>query len=264
MSQNDLHTALPKHIAIIMDGNGRWAERRGQPRAMGHEQGVQAIEKLLTVAIEHKISILTLFAFGVENWGRPQEEVAFLMSLFSQNVEAQADRLLKHNIRLRVIGDLTSIDPLLCQKIQHTERLTADNTALTLMMAFNYSGRWDIVQAAKKMACEVAEGCLDPHSISEDSFAQYLSFADLPEPDLFIRTSGEQRISNFLLWQLAYTELYFTETLWPDFDRATFEDALLAYSKRQRRYGLTSQQFLPSHTEKDHGERQTATKPSTT
>ncbi|MDF3055174.1 MAG: pyrophosphate synthase [Gammaproteobacteria bacterium] len=233
----------PNHIAIIMDGNGRWAERRGHPRAIGHEQGVKAIEKLLTAAIERKISVLTLFAFGVENWGRPQEEVTFLMTLFAQTIKDQAEHLLKHNIKLRVIGDLTPVDLDLQKRIREVEDLTANNTALTLVMAFNYSGRWDIVQATIKIAHEVAQGLLEPNDISDKFFAAYLSIADLPEPDLFIRTSGEQRISNFLLWQLAYTELYFTEVLWPDFDEMILDDALRAYSKRQRRYGLTSKQL---------------------
>ncbi len=247
MHQNSASSgSLPKHIAIIMDGNGRWAERRGEPRAAGHEQGVKAIEKLLAAAIEKKIPVLTLFAFGVENWGRPQEEVDFLMALFAQSIKDQAEHLLKNNIKLRVIGDLTSVDPALQARIHEVETLTINNTALTLVMAFNYSGRWDIMQATLEIAHQVAKGALNPSEISEKFFATYLSTADLPEPDLFIRTSGEQRISNFLLWQLTYTELYFTEVLWPDFDETTLDDALQAYAKRQRRYGLTSKQLQDS------------------
>lgn len=242
MSQNTSNL-LPKHIAIIMDGNGRWAEHRGKPRTAGHEEGVKAIEKLLNAVIKKKISILTLFVFGVENWKRPKEEVSLLMSLFSQSIRDQAGHLIKNNIKLRVIGDLTPIEDSLQEKIREVEALTINNTALTLVMAFNYSGQWDILQATKKIARKVVAGELNLEDVSDKIFTSCLSTCDLPEPDLFIRTSGEQRISNFLLWQLAYTELYFTDVLWPDFNELVLDAALDAYSKRHRRYGLTSQQL---------------------
>lgn len=233
---------LPQHIAIIMDGNGRWAERRGYPRAIGHEEGVNAIEKIVKAVMEKKIPVLTLFAFGIENWKRPKDEVNFLMELFAKTLNSQVESFLKNNIKLHVIGDLTPIEPALQKKIRDVEKLTSDNSALTLIIAFNYSGRWDILQATQKIAHKITAGELEPHTISYEHIQSVISLAEFPEPDLFIRSSGEQRISNFLLWQLAYTELYFTEVLWPDFDGQVLEDALQAFSKRQRRYGLTRQQ----------------------
>lgn len=234
---------LPKHIAIIMDGNGRWAQARHQPRLVGHEAGVDAIEKVIKSAINHHIPVLTLFAFGIENWGRPASEVNFLMQLFVKNLETQVPQFQENQIRLRVIGDRTRIDADLCDKITQVEALTAHHQRLTLSIAFNYSGRWDILQATQRLANQVAAGELTANDISYHHIQQALCLSDLPEPDLFIRTSGEQRLSNFLLWQCAYTELYFTDTLWPDFDEASFKDALQAFATRQRRYGLTGQQI---------------------
>lgn len=242
MTSPPLALVLPKHVAIIMDGNGRWAEARQLPRLAGHEAGVEALEKVIKAAIAHKIAVLTLFAFGIENWGRPKAEVDFLMELFVRNLESQLPRFQENNIQLRVIGDRTRIDDSLSQKIQTVESVTADNRALVLVIAFNYSGRWDILQATQQLAAQAARGELSAEKISYQQLQQALSLADLPEPDLFIRTSGEQRLSNFLLWQLAYTELYFTDVLWPDFDADTFEHALQDFASRQRRYGLTGQQ----------------------
>lgn len=235
--------SLPQHIAIIMDGNGRWAERRRLPRMAGHKAGVKAIEKVLKAVMEKKIRILTLFAFGIENWGRPAAEVNSLMELFIQNLETQAEHFIKNNIRLRVIGDSARIDTVLLDKIHAIQASTEHHSGLTLVIAFNYSGRWDIVQAVQKLCTRVEQQQCVAADISYEQVQSALSLADLPDPDLFIRTSGEQRISNFLLWQLAYTELYFTETLWPDFDADSLDEALRVYSSRQRRYGLTRQQI---------------------
>jgi undecaprenyl diphosphate synthase len=234
---------LPQHVAIIMDGNGRWAQARQLPRLAGHEAGVEAIEKIIKSAIEHKIKILTLFAFGIENWQRPASEVKFLMALFVKNLQTQIPHFLENQIQLRVIGDRTGIDAASRKEIQRVESLTAENKRLILVIAFNYSGRWDIVQATQKLCLAVQMGQLNPEQISYPQLQDAMCLADLPEPDLFIRTSGEQRLSNFLLWQLAYTELYFTHTFWPDFDDAAFQEALQAFAARQRRYGLTGQQL---------------------
>lgn len=240
----DTRIQLPKHVAIIMDGNGRWAEARQLPRLAGHEAGVTAIEKTIKAAIHHQVPVLTLFAFGIENWQRPDAEVNFLMQLFVQNLETQASQFQENNIRLRVIGDRTRISEQMRDKIAEVESLTRHNQRLTLVIAFNYSGRWDILQATQKLSAKVASGKLNAEDISYYHLQNALSMADLPEPDLFIRTSGEQRLSNFLLWQLAYTELYFTDVLWPDFDSAVFAQALQAFALRQRRYGLTAQQLV--------------------
>lgn len=233
---------LPQHVAIIMDGNGRWAQQRQLPRIAGHEEGVKTVEKIIKQAMQSQIKILTLFAFGIENWGRPQEEVDFLMQLFVKNLETQAEHFIKNNIQLRVIGDASRIADQLQKKIKTIEATTSRNDGLILVIAFNYSGRWDILQASKKLALKVQQQHMQAEEINYENFAAELCLADLPEPDLFIRTSGEQRISNFLLWQLAYTELYFSEVLWPDFAEVDFEEALHRYSLRQRRYGVLPQE----------------------
>ncbi len=233
----------PQHVAIIMDGNGRWARARHLPRLAGHEAGVKVIEKIIQAAIEHHIPVLTLFAFGIENWGRPAAEVNFLMKLFLKNLETQIPKFQENHIRLRVIGDRSRISETLQHKIAQVEALTANNNQLTLVIAFNYSGRWDILQATQKIALDVAAGKLAATNISYQHIQQALCMADLPEPDLFIRPGGEQRLSNFLLWQTAYSELYFTDILWPDFDAAAFAAALQAFATRQRRYGLTEDQL---------------------
>ncbi len=237
------HPTLPKHIAIIMDGNGRWAQARHLPRLAGHEAGVQTIEKIIKAAIQQKIPVLTLFAFGIENWKRPASEVKFLMELFIKNLKTQVPHFIENDIKLRVIGEREGIDDNSIQEIERVEALTAHHKQLTLVIAFNYSGRWDIVQATQKLCMEVQAGMLNPEDISYAQLHNAMCLSDLPEPDLFIRTSGEQRVSNFMLWQLAYTEFYFTDTFWPDFDGAAFEVALQAFAARQRRYGLTGQQL---------------------
>lgn len=234
----------PRHIAIIMDGNGRWAIQRHLPRIAGHRRGADAVRNVVEACIRHQIPYLTLFAFSSENWRRPYTEVKLLMSLFRQMLEREAKRLDANKIRLRVIGDRAAFDAELQALIAAAEKLTYRNETLTLSIAANYGGRWDILQAVRKLAREAANGILQPEEITEKLLGRGLSLHELPEPDLFIRTGGEQRISNFLLWQLAYTELYFTDTLWPDFDTAAFEQALSAYAKRQRRFGRIESQLV--------------------
>jgi len=229
---------VPRHIAIIMDGNGRWAKRRLMPRVAGHRKGVEALRGVVRACAERGVSHLTVFAFSSENWRRPQEEVTLLMELFMRALENEVARLHQNNIRFRVIGDLSGFSGRIQGLIRDAEALTCDNTRLTFTVAANYGGRWDVVQAVKKlMAAGVSADALD-----EAALAQQLSMAEAPEPDLFIRTGGEQRISNFLLWQLAYTELYFTDALWPDFDAAALDAAIASYHARERRFGRTSEQ----------------------
>ena len=231
-------TDVPRHIAIIMDGNGRWAKRRLMPRVAGHRKGVEALRGVIRGCAERGVSHLTVFAFSSENWRRPQEEVTLLMELFMRALENEVARLHENDIRFRVIGDLSGFSARIQALIRDAEALTRDNTRLTFTVAANYGGRWDIVQAVKKlMAAGVA-----PEALDEAALAQQLSMAEAPEPDLFIRTGGEQRISNFLLWQLAYTELYFTDALWPDFDAAALDAAIASYRARERRFGRTSEQ----------------------
>jgi undecaprenyl diphosphate synthase len=232
-------TDAPRHIAIIMDGNGRWAKRRLMPRVAGHRKGVEALRGVIRACAERGVSHLTVFAFSSENWRRPQEEVTLLMDLFMRALENEVARLHESDIRFRVIGDLSGFTERIQNLIRDAEALTRDNTRLTFTVAANYGGRWDIVQAVKKlMAAGVAA-----EEVSEAVLTQHLSMAELPEPDLFIRTGGEQRISNFLLWQLAYTELYFTDALWPDFNAAALDEAIASYRKRERRFGRTSEQI---------------------
>ena len=231
-------TDVPRHIAIIMDGNGRWATRRLMPRVAGHRKGVEALRGVIRACAERGVSHLTVFAFSSENWRRPQEEVTLLMELFMRALENEVARLHENGIRFRVIGDLAGFSERIQILIRDAEALTRDNTRLTFTVAANYGGRWDIVQAVKKlMLSGVSAG-----AINEATLAEQLSMADAPEPDLFIRTGGEQRISNFLLWQLAYSELYFTEALWPDFDAAALDEAIASYRTRERRFGRTSEQ----------------------
>lgn len=228
---------LPQHIAVIMDGNGRWAKKRFMPRLAGHRAGVESARRIVKGCASRGIKVLTLFAFSSENWRRPQQEVSHLMELFFTGLEREAEDLHKNNIRLRFIGDRHRFSPNLIAKINEVESLTGQNTAMTLIIAADYGGQWDIAQAARQLATEVAAGTLQAEEITQEKIASRLSFADLPDPDLFIRTSGEMRISNFLLWQLAYSELYFTEILWPDFDDAALERALTHFAQRERRYG---------------------------
>ncbi len=234
----------PRHIAIIMDGNGRWAQKRFMPRVFGHQQGVKAVRNIVEYCAEQHIEVLSLFAFSSENWRRPETEVSMLMELFMATLQREVDKLDKNNIRLKIIGDKTAFSEKLQQKIIHSEQQTADNTGLTLVIAANYGGHWDITQAVQKIADKLQTGELNQQFITEDLIEQHLSTAGLPEPDLFIRTGGEQRISNFLLWQLAYTELYFTPILWPDFDKQALKEAIISFKGRQRRFGHTGEQIL--------------------
>ena len=232
----------PRHVAVIMDGNGRWARSRGLPRIAGHRRGAESVRTLVQDCGERNISYLTLFAFSSENWRRPATEVRLLMELFLNALEREVNKLHTNNVRFRVIGDIARFAPKIINRIREGEALTAHNTGLTLTVAANYGGRWDIAQACRALATQAANGALDPASITSDSLEPFLSMAGMPEPDLFIRTGGEQRISNFLLWQLAYTELYFTPVLWPDFDREQFAQALQSFAGRQRRFGQTGEQ----------------------
>ncbi len=233
---------LPRHVAIVMDGNGRWAQARGRPRTFGHKAGVGSVRAVVEASANLGIEALTLFAFSSENWQRPQSEVSVLMDLFIASLRREVRRLNDNGVRLRVIGGREALVPKLQEQIAAAETQTQANTGLQLCIAANYGGRWDIVEAARRLARDVADGKLDPETIDEGCFADGLSLADLPPPDLFIRTGGESRISNFLLWQLAYSELYFTDTLWPDFDTHAYEEALAWYAGRQRRFGRTPAQ----------------------
>jgi undecaprenyl diphosphate synthase len=227
------HTGVPRHVAIIMDGNGRWAHKRLLPRIAGHRRGVEAVRAAVESCAERGIEFLTLFAFSSENWRRPAEEVALLMQLFHSALTSEAQRLHRSGVRLKVVGDTQRFGAKLERLIEKAEALTAGNKRLTLTIAANYGGRWDLLQAANKVATR---------PIDEAALSANLAMSYAPEPDLFIRTGGEQRISNFLLWQLAYTELYFTETLWPDFDAAALDLAIASYRSRERRFGRTSEQ----------------------
>ena len=234
---------VPRHVAVIMDGNGRWAKTRNLPRIAGHRQGVESVRALVRTCGKKKIAFLTLFAFSSENWRRPAEEVSWLMGLFVALLEREANSLHKNQVRLRVIGDVAAFEPKLQGLIASVQDLTASNTGLRLTIAANYGGRWDLLNALKTMLKAKPMLAEIPDRIGEADLSAFLSMADTPEPDLFIRTGGEQRISNFLLWHLAYTELYFTDTLWPDFDEAAFEAALQSYQQRERRFGRTSEQL---------------------
>lgn len=232
--------AVPRHVAVIMDGNGRWAKKRLMPRVAGHVKGVEQVREMVKACLERGVEYLTLFAFSSENWRRPQDEVSLLMQLFVKALEQEVEKLHRNGVRLRVIGDLSRFDPRLQTLIAEAAERTAGNTALNLTIAANYGGRWDIVNALKAMqAADPTRGA----DWCEADLEAHLSMAFAPEPDLFIRTGGEQRISNFLLWQLAYTELYFTDTLWPDFGAAEFERAITSFRQRERRYGRTSEQL---------------------
>ena len=236
-------TGMPQHIAIIMDGNGRWANRRQLPRIAGHRAGVENVKVIVERCAELGIKVLTLFAFSSENWRRPPSEVSLLLELFSVALEQEVERLNNDGVCLQVIGDRAGFPQKLQRKIDRAEKLTEANEVLTLVIAANYGGRWDVTQATRRVAEEVSAGNLAPTEITEDTISKYLCVTDLPAPDLFIRSGGEQRISNYLLWQLAYTELYFTECLWPEFDAAELDHALQSYALRQRRFGMTGDQI---------------------
>ena len=234
--------SIPKHLAIIMDGNGRWATKRFLPRVAGHSQGLNTVREIVKECGDLGVEYLALFAFSSENWRRPAEEVGFLMKLFLTALEKEVSRLDKNNVRLRVVGDLTRFDEQIQERVVQAEEKTAHNTGLNLTIAANYGGRWDMLQAVS--ACLKANPGLTPEGVTEALLTPHLSMSYAPEPDLFIRTGGEQRISNFLLWQLAYTELYFTDLLWPDFDNKALQASFAWYRERERRFGRTSAQVI--------------------
>jgi len=231
---------VPRHIAIIMDGNGRWATKRFLPRVAGHGKGVEAVRSIVEACVKRGVEYLTLFAFSSENWRRPAEEVSLLMRLFVTALEREVAKMHANDIRLKVVGDLSRFDAHLQELIANAERRTANNRRLTVTICANYGGRWDIMQAVEKMIATNPGGT----AFAEDQLAQHLAMAYAPEPDLFIRTGGEERISNFLMWQLAYTELYFTDTYWPDFDANALDAAIVSYRERERRFGRTSAQLV--------------------
>ena len=234
---------LPRHVAIIMDGNGRWAVQRGLPRFAGHKAGVDTVRTVVEQCVELGIEVLTLFAFSSENWRRPAQEVGVLMELFMMALKREVKRLKRNNVQLRIIGDCSAFPQKLQTMIESAERTTADCNGLILQVAANYGGRWDITQAARRLAGAVAAGRFAADDIDESRFAGYLALAGSPDPDLFIRTGGEMRISNFMLWQSAYTELYFSKVLWPDFDAEELDRAIAAYRARERRFGMTGEQL---------------------
>ena len=234
--------SVPRHVAIIMDGNGRWATKRFMPRVAGHSEGLEAVRKVVEECVKQNVEYLTLFAFSSENWRRPPEEVGFLTKLFLKSLRKEVARLAENNIRLKMIGDLSRFGSAITEMVDFSIEKTKDCNRLTLTIAANYGGRWDILQAMQKALAQNPH--LDQGGISEEWLTPHLSMAYAPEPDLFIRTGGEQRVSNFLLWQLAYTELYFTDILWPDFDAAELQKAFLWYAQRERRFGRTSAQLV--------------------
>lgn len=234
---------LPKHVAIIMDGNGRWAKQRGLPRIAGHRAGVRALQKVVNFSAKEGIEALTVYAFSSENWKRPRTEVSMLMELFNTSLQQRFKDLHNNNVRLRFIGNLSSFPPKLCESMADAENLTTKNTGLELVIAVNYGGRWDITNAFKELNKRVLEKDVKIEEIDETMVSEFISLSDLSEPDLFIRTGGEKRISNYLLWQLAYTELYFDDCLWPDFDAVSFGKAMAWYAGRERRFGCTSEQI---------------------
>ena len=237
---------IPAHVAVIMDGNGRWAKQRGGLRVFGHQSAITAVRETVEEAAELGVRFLTLYAFSTENWNRPALEVMALMQLLVHTIRKETATLLKNSIRLEAIGDLATL-PKSCQReLAEAMELTKHGTRMTLVLALSYSGRWDLTQAAKRMADDVATGRLHPSQVTEATVASYLVTAKMPDPELLIRTSGEQRISNFLLWQLAYTELYITDLLWPDFRKQHFQEAIRAYQRRERRFGKTSEQITVS------------------
>lgn len=234
---------IPQHIAVIMDGNGRWAKKRLMPRIAGHKAGLDTARKVVRHCAQKGVKVLTLFAFSSENWRRPVEEVGYLMELLLLSLDREVKMLHENNIQLRFIGDRQRFNEKLCNKIHDVEQLTAQNTGMVLIIAADYGGQWDIVQAVQKISSDVTAGVLSTQDITADIISQHLSFADLPDPDLFIRTSGEIRISNFMLWQLAYSELYFTPVFWPDFNEEELDKALAQYAGRERRFGHSGEQL---------------------
>ncbi len=235
---------LPSHIAIIMDGNGRWAQQRGLDRIFGHQQGVKALREIIETAAELEVKYLSLYAFSTENWGRPDNEVSALMEIMVQSLSNETDTLINNNIRLKAIGDIDRLSSKVKERLVETIKLTSVGTGLNLIVAISYSSRWEITEAARRLSVDVSKGKVKTESICEVDFEKYLTTYGIPDPELMIRTSGEQRISNFLLWQLAYTELFFTEKLWPDFGKEDLYNAIIDFQKRVRRFGKTSEQVL--------------------
>jgi undecaprenyl diphosphate synthase len=233
---------VPSHVAIIMDGNGRWAKQRGLERIFGHQQGVNAVREVIEAAAELEIGFLTLYAFSNENWRRPDEEVSALMGIMIQSLSNETETLLRNNICLKAIGDMDRLTADVRERLFETIKLTSVSTGLNLIIALSYSSRWEITDAAKKISIAAKNGTLNPDSLTEEDFEKYLNTSGIPDPELMIRTSGELRISNFLLWQVAYTEFYFTETLWPDFGKDDLYNAIIDFQKRERRFGKTSEQ----------------------
>lgn len=236
---------IPRHVAIIMDGNGRWAKQQGHMRIFGHKHGVNAVRNTLEFAAEVGIEYVTLYAFSTENWNRPEREINALMQLLVDTIEKELPNLMKNNIRLKTIGNINQLPKSCIKQLEETEKATANNTRTTLILALSYSGRWDIIEAVKKIAQSAKNGDIDIESIDENTLNNALNTAEYPNPDLLIRTSGEMRISNFLLWEIAYSEIHFTSVLWPDFRKEHFLEALLEYQKRERRFGKTSEQLEP-------------------
>lgn len=242
-SQIDLEK-LPRHIAVIMDGNGRWAKQHGRPRVFGHKNGVTAVREVTEAAAELGVEYVTLYAFSTENWKRPKFEVGALMRLLVETLSKEINTLNKNNIRLKAIGDLSKLPKITHKALLDAIEETQTNERMTLVLALNYSGRWEIAEAAKKMCEEAKNGTLSPEDIDQNTLNDHLSTKDIPDPELLIRTSGETRISNFLLWQIAYAELYFTPTFWPDFRKAHLYQAIIDYQRRERRFGKTSEQLV--------------------
>ncbi|HUA81845.1 MAG TPA: polyprenyl diphosphate synthase [Dyella sp.] len=236
------HNYAPRHIGIVMDGNGRWAKARHRPRSFGHNAGRKAVREVVEGCLRQGVEALTLFAFSSENWQRPAEEVGALLDLFMRALDKEVDELHENGVRLRFIGDLSAFDKALQKRMVEAMQRTCGNTKLQMNVAVNYGGRWDIVEAARKIAKAVANGELSPDAVDETTFDRWTSLSELPPLDLFIRTGGDHRISNFLLWQLAYAELYFTETLWPDFNQAALQSAINDFARRERRFGRTGEQ----------------------
>ena len=237
---------VPRHVAIIMDGNGRWATARGQGRNAGHRAGIQSVREVIRAARDYGVEILTLYAFSIENWNRPRGEVSVLMSLLEEYLEKELDEVMQHDGRVRTIGRLDRLPASTRRAVERAVTRTAENRGMQVVFALSYGGRAELVDAARRIARDAEQGKLDPESLDEKGFAAYLYAPDLPDPDLLIRTGGEQRVSNFLLWQIAYAEIHLSERMWPDFRRPDFESALLDYQRRERRFGLTSEQVQPT------------------
>ena len=234
---------IPQHVAIIMDGNGRWAKSKGLDRIFGHREGVDSVDKVMEAASDLGVKYITLYAFSTENWNRPEQEVNALMEILSQALKKYIEKISKNNVRLMVVGDKSRLSQLTLSNLSEAEKMTEMNTGLTMILAISYSSRWEIVEAAKRIASEVKAGSLNVDQIDEKVFSDHLATAGIPDPDLLIRTSGELRISNFLMWQLSYSELYFTPVSWPEFKKEQFFEAIIDYQKRERRFGKTSEQL---------------------